>query len=219
MTGEEEEEKVTGGGLPPVMLSAIQHYAYCPRQCALIHMEQQFADNLSTQRGNAVHRLVDEAEEIVEKGVLVDCALPLYSHIHGLIGKADVVEWRGKIPYPVEYKRGPRKARRADELQLAAQAICLEEMTGQAVPEGAIFHHASRRRRSVPITAALKEEVVRIAQAIRALHGQAHLPPAVNDSRCDNCSLYDICQPQAIADDHRIMRHLNQLFSPEDNEP
>lgn len=208
--------EMTGDSLSPVMLSAIQHYAYCPRQCALIHMEQEFTDNLSTQRGNAVHRLVDEPEMSVEKGIRVDRALPLYSHRYGLIGKADVVEWHNGTPFPVEYKRGPRKARRADELQLAAQAICLEEMTGKQVVEGAIYHHASRRRRIITITPALKEEVLFTVDAIRAMLTKPSLPSAVNDIRCGDCSLYDLCQPQVVSTPCNVQQYLQQLFEPEE---
>lgn len=213
-----EEDEATGGGLPPVMISALQHYAYCPRQCALIHVEQQFSDNLFTQRGNAVHKLVDEPKTIVERGVRVECALPLYSRVHGLIGKADVVEWHGETPYPVEYKHGARKARHADELQLTAQAMCLEEMTGQPVMEGALYYHKSRRRSVVSITVELREEVRRIADAVRALYHQLSLPPPVNDSRCNDCSLYNICQPQAVALRHNTEAILRQLFTPETEE-
>jgi CRISPR-associated exonuclease Cas4 len=213
-----EEDEITGGDLPPVMISALQHYAYCPRQCALIHVEQQFSDNIFTQRGNAVHRLVDEPDSTLEKGVRVERALPIHSRSCGLTGRADLVEWRGDTPYPVEYKHGPRKARHADELQLAAQALCLEEMTGHPVMEGALYHHKSRRRRVVPITPELRQEVRRIADAVRDLYRQKTLPPPVNDSRCDDCSLYNICQPRAVAERQRTDEALQRLFSPETDE-
>src|SRR5438552_3319316 len=114
----------------PIMISALEHYSYCPRQCALIHQEQTFSENLYTLRGRAVHEQVDEPEAVVEKGVRVERALPLWSNRLGLVGKADVVEFRGETPYPVEYKHGPPREKEHDELQLCAQALCLEEMTG-----------------------------------------------------------------------------------------
>lgn len=199
--------------LQPVMLSALQHYMYCPRQCALIHVEQQFQDNVSTLRGNAVHALVDEPATEIEKGVRVDRALPLYSHVFGLTGKADIVEWHGETPYPVEYKHGARKEKKADEIQLAAQAMCLEEMTNKPVSEGALYHFKSRRRRIVKITDELKAEVVRIAQAVRALFAQPCLPPPVNDLRCRDCSLYEICQPKATAEKKNSAAVLHDLYS------
>jgi CRISPR-associated exonuclease Cas4 len=142
---------------PPVAISALQHYMYCPRQCALIHLEQEFADNTYTARGKAVHALVDKPGAEMRGDMRVERALPLYSRALGLVGKAEAVEFRGETPYQVEYKNGPRGALAADEVQLAAQALCLEEMTGQQVPEGAIYRARFRRRRRVPITRELRK--------------------------------------------------------------
>ncbi len=126
----------------PIMISALEHYSYCPRQCSLIHVEQTFDENIYTMRGQALHRRVDEVKSEYQEGVRIERALPLWSHRLGLIGKADVVEFHGKTPYPVEYKHGPRRKKEHDDLQLCAQAICLEEMTGEEAPKGAIFHHS-----------------------------------------------------------------------------
>jgi CRISPR-associated exonuclease Cas4 len=186
----------------PVSLSAIEHWAYCPRQCALIHVEQAFEDNVHTMRGQAVHRLVDEPRyEVMGAGVRIERALPLWSDRLGLIGKADLVEFHpdGRI-YPVEYKHGRKRQKTHDDLQLAAQAMCLEEMTGTAVPRGAIYHASSRRRREVEITPALRTKVQETVAAIRALLASGRLPPPVNDARCRECSLKEICQPEALAD-------------------
>ena len=121
----------------PVPLSALQHYSYCPRQCALIHQEQSFDENLYTLRGRRVHERVDEGKVTTYEGVRVERGLPLVSEKYGLTGKADVVEFLADgTPYPVEYKHGPRRAKLHDDLQLAAQAMCLEEMTGRPVREG-----------------------------------------------------------------------------------
>ena len=131
----------------PIMISALEHWSYCPRQCALIHLEQTFDENLYTLRGRAVHKRVDEpvVEELV--GMRIERALPLWFKALGLTGKADVVEFHGETPYPVEYKHGPHRVQEHDDLQLCAQALCLEEMTGRSVPRGAIYHHSSRKRR------------------------------------------------------------------------
>lgn len=188
-----------------VPISALQHYSYCPRQCALIHVEQAWSENLYTERGKAVHAQVDTPESRQEDGGRVERALPLYSRRLGLSGRADVVEFRPDgTPYPVEYKHGPRRPREHDDLQLAAQALCLEEMTGRDVPAGAIFHHGSRRRREVPITPALREEVARVTAAVRALIAAGELPAPANDERCRHCSLLDICQPAAVAAKARL---------------
>src|SRR5579863_7187835 len=134
----------------PVPISALNQYAYCPRRCALIHVEQTFEENIYTMRGRDLHERTDAPEESGwEEGVRVERALPLWSYRLGFVGKADVVEFHGETPYPVEYKSGRLRKFENDDLQLCAQGICLEEMTGKAVPRGAIFHHSSRRRREV----------------------------------------------------------------------
>ena len=182
-----------------IMISALQHYSYCVRQYALIHQEQTFDENVYTLRGRAVHKQVDEPEHEVAQGVRVERALALWSHRLGLTGRADVVEFHGATPYPVEYKHGPRRQREHDDLQLCAQALCLEEMTGQKVPQGAIFHHSSRRRRVVRFSPALREKVVQAVAAIRQLASAPTLPPAVNDSRCNHCSLQTACLPSVVS--------------------
>ncbi len=131
--------------LDPIPLSALQHWCYCPRQCALIHIEQVFEDNLFTQRGQALHKRVDDPGFEVRDGLRIERALPLFSDTLGLVGKADVVEFLPDgTPYPVEYKHGSRNKRAdiaaCDDVQLAAQALCLEEMFGTPVPEGALYY-------------------------------------------------------------------------------
>ncbi len=186
--------------LDPVPLSALQHYSYCPRQCGLIHVEQAFAENVHTMRGNAVHERVDAPGFEEKTHVRVERALPVWSEKYGLIGKCDVVEFLPDgTPYPVEYKHGAKRVKLHDDMQLAAQAMCLEEMTGKPVPRGAIYHHSSRRRREVSITPGLCAQVVEMADAIRAMLISGHLPPPANDARCKECSLNEICQPQVMA--------------------
>lgn len=197
-----------------VVLSALQHYSYCPRQCALIHAEQSFADNLHTARGNAVHTLVDLEGYELRAGVRIERALPLVCERLGLIGRADIVEFLSDgTPYPVEYKHGPRRQRTHDDIQLAAQALCLEEMTGHLVPLGAIYHATSRRRREVKITPQLRQLVADTAVAIRSMLQSQRMPPAVNDARCRECSLIDLCQPQMLAGKARRQTLRAQLFS------
>ena len=207
--------------MPPeddlIMLSALQYYSYCPRQCALIHVEQQFADNLHTARGNAVHALVDIPGYEVRSGIRLERALPLYHDLLGLSGIADMVEFLPDgTPYPVEYKHGRKRQRQHDDVQLAAQAMCLTHMTGKPVPKGAIYHATSHRRREVEITPALCAEVERLTLAIRALRRSGCLPPPVNDSRCKECSLLDLCQPHLLAEVAHRQTLYAQLFEPED---
>lgn len=200
----------------PIMISALQHYSYCPRQCALIHTEQVFAENVHTLRGRAVHARVDEPMSNEESGVHVERALALFSERLGLVGKADVVEFLADgTPYPVEYKHGRKRTAEHDDLQLAAQALCLEEMTGKPVRLGAIYHHSSRRRREVEITEALRQQVADTTAAVRSLLRSGVLPPPVNDKRCEQCSLQETCQPEALSDFSKLDRLRNSLYEPD----
>ncbi len=198
-----------------ISVSALNQYAYCPRRCGLIHQESEFTDNVHTARGNAEHERVDHAtHETMRSGARVEYALPVWSDRLGLIGKCDVVEfWPDGTIYPVEYKHGPKRKWLNDDLQLAAQAICLEDMLGRAVPTGAIFHASSRRRREVIITAALRQMVIETTEAIRAMLASNKLPPPVNDARCKECSMKEICQPAALADVTRLKRMQDELFT------
>ncbi len=200
-----------------IPLSALQHWIYCPRQCGLIHLEQQFEDNVHTARGQAVHHLVDTPGYEVKRGVRVERALPLWSDRFGLIGKADLVEFHpdGRI-YPVEFKHGRKRGRIHDDIQLAAQAMCLEDMLGRPVPQGAIYHASSHRRREVDITEDLRALVRETADAIRAMLASGILPPPVNDARCRECSLREICQPEMLAQQTQMDRLKQYLFSPDD---
>jgi CRISPR-associated exonuclease Cas4 len=182
-----------------VPISALQHYVYCPRQCALIHVEQVWEENLYTLRGQRLHQTVDVPDSALRDGLRVERALPLWSEKLGIVGRADVVEFLPDgTPYPVDYKTGPRRARRADEVQLCAQALCLEEMLGRAVPSGALYHHASRRRREVRFTAELRAEVEKVVAEVRELLGNDRLPAPAADSRCRDCSLVEACMPHAL---------------------
>jgi CRISPR-associated exonuclease Cas4 len=200
-----------------IMLSALQHYSYCPRQCALIHEEQSFAVNVHTARGDAAHTLVDLEGYERRAGVRIERALPLFCERLGLIGKADVVEFLPDgTPYPVEYKHGPRRQRTHDDIQLAAQALCLEEMLGRSVSVGAIYHASSHRRREVAITPDLRQLVASTTLAIRSLLQSGEMPPAANDARCRECSLIDLCQPQMLAGQAKRLGLRASLFHVED---
>lgn len=192
--------------IDPIPLSALQHWQYCPRQCGLIHLEQVFDDNVHTLRGQAVHERADQPGVETAKGVRVERALPLWHDALGLIGKADVVEFLpGGVPYPVEYKHGSRHKAAdiaaCDDLQLAAQALCLESMLGKPVQEGALYYASSKRRRVVPITPQLRAAVACTAQDVRHMLASGELPPPLVGEqaarRCKACSLIDRCQPHA----------------------
>ena len=207
--------------LDPIPLSAVQHWAYCPRQCALIHIEQVFEENLFTERGQALHQRVDDPGCELRDGLRVERALPLFCDRLGLVGKADVVEFLPDgTPYPVEYKHGSRHKRAdiaaCDDLQLAAQALCLEEMFGKAVPEGALYYASSRRRRIVAVVADLRAKAESAVAAVRRLLQSGAMPPPLDDEHCRACSLRDLCQPEALAPtpEHTAVR--NSLFEVDD---
>jgi CRISPR-associated exonuclease Cas4 len=201
----------------PIPISALNHYAYCPRRCALIHVEQTYDENLYTMRGRDLHERTDLQEESGwEEGMRVERALPLWSKRLGLIGKADVVEFHGETPYPVEYKSGHRRQFDNDDLQVCAQAICLEEMTGLLVPRGAIFHHSSRRRREVVFHEHLRAQVAEAVAAIRVMLSAKALPEPVNDKRCERCSLLESCMPSVIGEQRRTQALLRGLFVVQD---
>jgi CRISPR-associated exonuclease Cas4 len=195
-----------------VMISALEHWSYCPRQCALIHLDQAWDENLYTLRGRMAHDKVDLPDGEVRDGVRVERAVPLWSDRLGLVGKADVVEFHDRTPYPIEYKHGPRRRHEHDDLQLCAQALCLEEMTGRPVPRGAVYHHSSRRRREVVCGADLRGRVEEAVRAVRLLLRQTRLPPAVNDARCEHCSLRESCLPAVVAEADRVRAVRQELF-------
>ncbi len=201
----------------PIFLSALQHWSYCPRQWGLIHLEQAFEENVHTLRGQAVHTHVDQPGFEMRAGTRVEYAMPLAHNALGLTGKADAVEFLPDgTPYPVEYKYGRiTKAKHGhDALQLAAQALCLEEMSGRAVPEGALFYASSKRRVPVLIDAALRTAVTQAVADIRAMQAKGTVPSPINDSRCRACSLIDICQPALLAAHDRQAALRASLFDP-----
>lgn len=183
-----------------VMLSALQHFVFCPRQCALIHLEQVWTENIYTLRGLRVHEIAHTpGDELIEEGIRVERSLPLYSHKLGLKGIADVVEFSASgVPYPVEYKSGSKKPRKADNVQLCAQALCLEEMLDREILKGAIFHYASRRRREVIFDRSLRQLTIDAIAKTRALLQSEQLPPPVADARCEDCSLLETCMPETV---------------------
>lgn len=185
----------------PLPLSALQHAVYCLRQAALIHVERLWEENRFTAEGRVLHARVDEKSERYSRGVRRVSALPLACRRLGLAGVADLVELHktkdGETPYPIEYKRGKAKPHRADEVQLCAQALCLEEMTGHAVPEGALFYAQTRRRVVVAFDEELRRLTKETALALRDVVASGRTPPARYDKRkCGACSLLDLCRPQ-----------------------
>lgn len=181
-----------------IPISALQHMLYCARQCALIHIERQWAENRYTAEGRVLHQRADAGGKESRGDTRFERGVPLRSLRLGVSGIADVVEIRqGNRPYPVEYKRGRPKTHRADEVQLCAQALCLEEMLGAHVPEGALFYGRNRRRKTVVFDDQLRALTERTASDTRRLLAEGKTPPPeYAPGKCDTCSLNEICQPR-----------------------
>lgn len=181
----------------PIAISALNQYTYCPRRCALIHVEGVFEDNEHTIKGSLLHDKADTpGYETTDDGATILRALPLFSKKHGLVGKADIVEVRGKQPTPVEYKKGRKKQWDNDDVQLCAQALCLEEMFHATIDKGYIYHAASKRRREVTIDDKLRGETLKTIRAVRDLLASGTAPPAILAPKCNGCSLRAICMPE-----------------------
>jgi CRISPR-associated exonuclease Cas4 len=181
-------------------LSALQHLLFCERQCGLIHLEQLWDENRLTAEGRILHEKVHEEDDEQRRDLRIVRGLRLRSLRLGLIGQADVVEYRLKdgkwVPYPVEYKRGKPKPDHCDEIQLCAQAICLEEMNGTEIPEGAVFYGRPRKRHVVCLDEKLRSETVSAAARLHELISAGVTPRAVYEKKCDNCSLVNLCLPK-----------------------
>ncbi|MCY3818231.1 MAG: CRISPR-associated protein Cas4 [Gammaproteobacteria bacterium] len=183
-----------------IPISALQHMLYCPRQCALIHLERHWAENRYTAEGRILHSRVDSGATESRPSARVERSVPVRSLRVGIAGVVDVVEIHtdGSL-YPIEYKRGRPKSHRADEVQLCAQALCLEEMLDTSVPEGALFYGRSRRRKPVEFNRELRRITERVAADTREMIATGRTPPPEYEPRkCDNCSLNEFCQPRAV---------------------
>ncbi len=188
-----------------IPISALQHYLYCPRQCALIHLEQLWTENVYTAEGRHLHEKAHSNKSETRGDCKTVSGLLLCSHTLGLTGQADVVEFHrlGKTwqPYPVEYKRGRPKSIAADRIQLCAQALCLEEMLHASIPEGALFYGKTRRRQVVALNDALRDETRVTILAVQDLLDKGVTPPPppieIANNICPACSLCDVCLPLA----------------------
>jgi CRISPR-associated exonuclease Cas4 len=180
----------------PVMISALNQYQFCPRRCALMHVEGIWHDNEHTLVGSLLHDHSDSPGYETTGDVTVLRALPLYSDRYNLTGKADIVELHEGQPVPVEYKKGRRRKFQNDDIQLCAQALCLEEMFACVVPTGYIYHAASHRRREVLFDWWLREQTERAIKAVRELLASGVTPPAELKPRCEGCSLRRVCMPE-----------------------
>lgn len=179
-------------------ISGLQHLAFCPRQWALIHLEQAWAENRLTAEGRLLHERADLPGQSRRHDLRTVRGMLLENRRLRLTGRADVVEFRPE-PFPVEYKRGKRKPTDCDLVQLCAQALCLEEMLGRTVSRGAIFYGEPRRRLEVDFTADLRTRTEALAATMHSLYAARETPAAQPGKHCQRCSLVDICLPHATA--------------------
>lgn len=197
-----------------IPLSALQHYAFCPRQCALIHNEQAWAENYLTAQGKALHERVDSGEPETRKGVRFERTVHVSAEKLGISGVLDLVEVDTKTGRlkPVEYKRGKPKPDSMDEIQLCAQGLCLEEMTGQTVSEGALWYMQTRHRVPVVFSDDLRAQTLATIAAVRELLGSGLTPPPNYGKRCKACSLVEICQLELLGKRDRSVGYVAGLF-------
>lgn len=202
-----------------IPISALQHYLYCPRQFGLIHVEGIWTENVQTAQGRVLHKRADLPGASSRKGVRTITAMALRHEKLRLVGIADVVEMRtgddGKnAPYPVEYKRGRPKPHRADEVQLCAQALCLEEMFGVSLQEGALFYGVTRHRVTVPLDREIRELTISAIREVISILSAGSTPRAVYEpKRCDACSLIDDCQPRLLAREKMVSKWVADQLS------
>lgn len=218
-------------------ISALQHLAFCERQCALIHVEGQWEQNVLTVEGKQLHDRAHEEDVEMRGNVRLCRGLLLHSFRLGLVGKADLVEFHriGGVPeaesrangppgvaleglpgrwqpFPVEYKRGRPKPDMCDEVQLCAQALCLEEMLQTSVPAGALYYGKPRRRQEIEFSEGLRAQTQRLAERLHAMMDSGETPPGRYERKCRNCSLLEVCLPESTAGGRSAARYLRRAM-------
>lgn len=212
-------------------LSGLQHLAFCERQWALIHIEQVWSENQLTAEGRELHDRAHETGSESRPGLRIARGLRLRSLRLGLSGQADIVEFRPAVngaelsglaglwqPFPVEYKRGRPKKNRCDEIQLCAQALCLEEMFYASIPQGALFYGTPRRRQDVAFSTALRSETETLAERMHTLYSSHVTPKANFEPKCEKCSLLSSCLPKKLGGRHAVERYLARALTSEATE-
>ena len=198
-------------------LSALNDLLFCPRRCAMHRIEQVWVENIFTLEGTHGHRRADRHGHEAPHGVRTAHGVLLKSTRLRLSGKADIIEFHPgpdgtEVPFPVEYKRGKRRRWDNDDVQICAQALCLEEMLGVNVVAGAVFHIKSKRRRDIVFTPALRAKTEQAAQDLHALLASGHTPPPVLKPRCKGCSLIELCMPGLLMEKGRLRCYHKALF-------
>jgi CRISPR-associated exonuclease Cas4 len=224
-----DNEDLEGDDLIP--LSALNALLYCDRRAALRHLDMLYVHNVHTRSGDVLHKRADRAGVERRRGVRTERGLWIASRRLRLYGRADLVEFHRtpgrrkpgdplvEVPLPVEYKNGRKRRWDNDDVQLCAQALCLEEMLGRPVPEGAIYHSQSKTRRTVVFTPDLRSRTQSAVDQLHAMLASRIIPPAVLKPRCRGCSLRGHCLPEAFAHPRRLAALGRDLFRPEMSDP
>lgn len=198
-----------------IMISALQHYIFCPRQCGLIHIDDVWKDNLFTVRGEILHEKVDTDSYETRGDVKTVRGLRIHSYKYGLVGRCDVVEFKntsnGKEVMPVEFKAGEPKEDVSDKTQLCAQVLCLEEMLNVEISKAAFFYGKIRRRNIIAITNELRNQTEEVISKVRGIVDSKIVPKIEYSSKCRNCSLISICQPKAL-NKKKLNHYIQNLF-------
>ncbi len=198
-----------------LQLSALQHFIFCPRQCALIHIDQIWEENLFTAEGRILHDNVHEERFEVRAGMRIERGMPLRSLELGLNGKADAIELHQNeegqwLPFPVEYKRGKPKLDDCDKVQLCAQALCLEEMLNVCIPAGALYYGKTRHRLDVVFNEVLRDKTKDTAMRLHKFISEGKTPKPVYTPKCKKCSLISICMPKIVEKSIPIDEYLDK---------
>ena len=211
-----------------LMISGLQHLQFCPRQWGLIHLEQLWAENVLTVEGNIMHERVHSDESESRGDIIIARGLRICSHVYGITGQSDVVEFHrienlpledtvklnGKNglwkPYPIEYKRGKPKINQCDEVQLCAQAFCIEEMLKVNISKGAFFYGQPRRRHEVNIDSTLRAETAELITNMHELYNKRITPTASYSKKCNKCSMYELCQPKITGINKKVLQYIQQ---------
>jgi len=205
-----------------IMLSALQHYIFCPRQCGLIHVYGLWTENRFTAKGEVFHDRVHSGETESRGDVVTERGLTIYSKRLGLSGKTDAVEFitddNGTVRvHPVEYKSGSPKIDNCDKVQLCAQALCLEEMMNVTIESGALYYGETRHRHAVIIDVDLRNETESIIQSVHTMVDSRIVPHAGHSKKCGACSLFDECMPKlgnTASAETRIKNYIEELYLP-----
>jgi len=195
-------------------ISALQHIVFCERQCALIHLEQVWIENQFTAEGRLLHERTHSQESENRRKKHTERGMPIRSLELGISGMADIIEYNeNNMPYPIEYKRGRPKVKNMDEIQLCAEAMCIEEMIGVRLNEGALFYGKTRRRKTIIFNDELRTQTKNAAKRLHELISKGTTPSPIYTQKCRRCSFYDLCKPKFFSKKHNVEQYIKRMLT------